>query len=161
MSPVWAALDWMQEHVPIVLVIWMVINASGLRDAYVLLTIGVRRRRIALSRGLSLDGPRVLVANRGIREMTLRTLFHATGLLIGIWVVLGLPPVETAGWLIVTMALVMAVASKFDVYDDNKLGEILKREIREHSILRRSFPLASKTTSKTSAESPSRAQEGM
>lgn len=137
MSPIWAVLEWMQDHFPIILVIWMLINASGLRDAYVLLGIAKKRRKAAISRGLLPSGPRVKLANRGIRDILLRVVFHLVGLAIGLMVILGLPTANSSGWLIVLMAALMAITSRIDLSDDEEMGRILNSEIGERSLFPR------------------------
>jgi hypothetical protein len=135
MSALWLALDWIYERFPILLAVWMVINAIGLYDAVFLLRVGIRKRRAGLSRGLRPDGPRVLLANRGIREMVIRLVFHVVGLATGVSVLLDFVPPGTTGWLIISMACLMMSASRFDRSDDIKMGKTLTSEIREHSLI--------------------------
>ena len=110
--------------------IWTVANVFGTMAAWRLLTIARRRRAAGLARGYPADGPRILTANRSIRDTVIRVLAHVVAVLIGLFAMADIPMGEYGGWALVGIMVLFMVASGWDLLDDRKLGKLQREESR-------------------------------
>ena len=127
--------------IPPILIVWLVIHAVGIGSA-VELVRRARNKRIAIiarakERLIKPSKTSILLSNRHIRESSLRTLFHAGGLVVGIWAIFdwnAAPPVTRSimdivtAWMLVGIAGLVALASLWDLQDDNEMTRLLQSE---------------------------------
>lgn len=112
-------------------ILWTAINLLGAMGA-LRLTFRTLERRSALLRqpGVSRTGPRMVAADRYVRNILLRLAFHGLGLAIGLWSMLETTPswlfAAIVGWALVTMALLFAIASAYDMVDEVRLDRLLR-----------------------------------
>lgn len=115
--------------------LWSLICILGILANARLIWLTLRKRRAALLRGAVPAGPRILTANRYLRNDACRAAFFFGGLIVGLWALAILD--ETwwfsvfATWVLICMAGVMLGASVFDLADERNLDKLIQQESRK------------------------------
>ena len=55
---IWTVLAWIQDTVPVILIAWMIVNLVGVRDAFVLVSMSIKKRRSAINGSGPWNSPR-------------------------------------------------------------------------------------------------------
>lgn len=115
--------------------LWSMICILGILANARLMWLTLRKRRAAIQRGAVPQGPRILTANRYLRNDACRAAFFFGGLLIGLWALAILDETwwfsAVSTWTLICMTGVMLGASVLDLRDEDRIDTLIRRERQE------------------------------